>query len=282
LIWLKAGRALRCHHQRVTTRAAAMILPPTTRPVPSWRALLLPREHGSWSLALEPLALGLIAAPSWPGAALALGAVALFFARRPWQAARAGDVRMRSAMIALIALGIVASTGFASGLSQAPGTIGVALLVGVPAGVAFAWFDRRKAGREIAAELCGAAFFAVFPAAMVLAAGRDAGLAAAIAGFALARSWTSILAIRAFLRRRKGAVVESWPSVVAAVAAVVAFGLYANHTGCWIPAAWAGVFLFRATSLLGRRTPAWTARQLGTMEAILGVLVTVTSGLAFP
>ena len=50
-------------------------------------AVFLPREHGSWSLALEPLALGLLVVPSAAGAALAAAALAGFFARRPLKAA---------------------------------------------------------------------------------------------------------------------------------------------------------------------------------------------------
>ena len=120
---------------------------PTKSPRPSLRALLLPREHGSWSLALEPLALGLIAAPSWPGAALALAALALFFARRPWQAARAGDVRLRPALGALAApalgqerLSVIAIPPLATPDSKQTGA-------GSPAAVAW------EASKLIAADL---------------------------------------------------------------------------------------------------------------------------------
>jgi hypothetical protein len=277
LIWLKAPDVATCHHRRVTTRAAAMSQESSVRDRPSIRTLLLPREHGSWSLALEPLALGLIAAPSWPGAALALGALALFFARRPWQGTRTGN---RRAWSVLVMLGIVAALALALGVQRAAGPAGLALLAALPAGAAFAWFDQRKAGREAAAELSGATFFAVFPAALALAAGRDWPIAAVLAGFALARSVTTILAIRTFLRRRKGESVARAPAVLAAIAAVVAFGIYANHTGRWVPALWTGVFLVRTNSLLGPRTPQWTARQLGTMEAVLGVVAVVSTGLA--
>ena len=47
-----------------------------------WREvvkLTLPKEHGSWSLALEPVAFGLLVAPSAAGAALALAAGLGFF-----------------------------------------------------------------------------------------------------------------------------------------------------------------------------------------------------------
>ena len=59
--------------------------------------LLLPREHGSWALAFEPLVLGLLAAPSAAGAALALAVIAAFFARTPCKQV-AADVRKRATL----------------------------------------------------------------------------------------------------------------------------------------------------------------------------------------
>src|SRR4051812_29770921 len=54
-------------------------------PVPS--SVFLPKEHGSWSLAFEPLALGMLLAPSLAGGAFLAAAVAVFFARRPGKVA---------------------------------------------------------------------------------------------------------------------------------------------------------------------------------------------------
>src|SRR6187549_2967288 len=50
---------------------------------PPVATVFLPREHGSWFLVLEPLALGLLVAPSWAGGALAAATLSGFFARRP-------------------------------------------------------------------------------------------------------------------------------------------------------------------------------------------------------
>ena len=49
----------------------------------SLRSVALPREHGGWSLTLEPAVLGLIVAPSLAGVALALAALLAFLARTP-------------------------------------------------------------------------------------------------------------------------------------------------------------------------------------------------------
>jgi len=49
----------------------------------SWRTVVLPREHGGWSLIAEPALLGLLVAPSWAGVALALAGLVAFLARQP-------------------------------------------------------------------------------------------------------------------------------------------------------------------------------------------------------
>lgn len=246
----------------------------------SWRALILPREHGSWSLALEPLALGLIAAPSGPGSALALSAAAIFLARRPWQAARAGDARLGFALSALTLLGLIALLALVAGVHYAQGPAGIALAAAIPAAAAFAWFDRRKAGRAAAAELAGATCFAVFPVAIALAGGRAWPLAVVLGGFALARSTTSILALRTFLRRRKGETVTLRFACGVAIASAVAFVSYAWQGGSWLPAVWTIVFAGRVAWLFGRFPPQWTARQLGMLEAVGGVLAIITTGIA--
>ena len=76
----------------------------------SFRALVLPKEHGSWSLAFEPVALALLAAPSWAGAALAGATVAGFFVRRPLKLAvtlPAADERRRAALRWALLFGVV-------------------------------------------------------------------------------------------------------------------------------------------------------------------------------
>src|ERR1017187_2204793 len=82
----------------------------------SWRAaiqLTLPKEHGSWSLALEPVAFGLLVAPSASGAGLALAAVSGFFLRRPMKLllSRKNDPRQLLAAVCLGILLFLALTG---------------------------------------------------------------------------------------------------------------------------------------------------------------------------
>jgi YwiC-like protein len=49
----------------------------------AWRAMAIPDEHGGWGLTAEPVLLGLLVAPSWAGAALAVAAFVAFLVRTP-------------------------------------------------------------------------------------------------------------------------------------------------------------------------------------------------------
>ncbi|MEO8679320.1 MAG: YwiC-like family protein [Vicinamibacterales bacterium] len=246
----------------------------------SLRSVLLPRDHGSWSFVLEPVALGLIAAPSVEGAAIALGGLALFLTRRPMQIVRAADGRRWLALQLLAVLVIVALASLGYGLWFGGGTASVALLAAVPLAAAFQWFDTRKAAREAAAELCGAFAFAAFAAAIVLAAGRPASVGAMLSGFAAARALASIVPIRTYLRRRKGQAVARWPSVVAPLVGLAAFAGVGAVTGYWWPAAWMVAFTLRAAWLLGPWAPAWTATRVGVIETIIGAAAVLTVGMS--
>src|SRR5208283_2159794 len=95
---------------------------PPAQPASRVRSVFLPREHGSWSLALEPLALGLFVAPSMAGVALALAAAAGFFARRPLRAlVIPPGSGARSELV--LALGILALCS-AAGLGEAAAIAG--------------------------------------------------------------------------------------------------------------------------------------------------------------
>ena len=82
--------------------------------LPTLKSLLLPKEHGSWSLAFEPLVLGLLVAPSVGGLGLAAAMIAGFFLRRPLKLAvtlPAADLRRSAARNWALLLGGVALAG---------------------------------------------------------------------------------------------------------------------------------------------------------------------------
>ncbi len=250
---------------------------------PQVRDILRPREHGAWSLLLEPIALGLLVAPSSAGAALAGAATALFLARRPAQLAFGAtkDPRRRAtARICLIALlGLVGACLAAA--AQLAGLQALwPLLLAVPPAILFVRLDSRGEARTAAAELAGAAAFAAIPAACATLAGIGWPTALALAALALLRTGPAILVVRTYLRRHKGqpmsvdsALAASWLAMTGAAILV-----FANLVGGNAIIA-ALLLLLRAVWLLGPLAPDLRATQLGALESVLGLGFVLAVGL---
>jgi hypothetical protein len=164
--------------------------------------LLLPKEHGSWSLALEPLVLGLLVAPSAAGDGLAVAALAGFFLRRPLKSLlrEPFNAQRKQMMICAFVLIVIAMVG----LLLAAGLGGTAklwpLAPAAMAGIAFAWFDSRNEARAEAAELAGATAFGILPAAFGALAGWSTVESVALAMIMLARSVPTIMFVRTYNR----------------------------------------------------------------------------------
>lgn len=253
-----------------------MFTPPAAkRVVVSPTSLFLPKEHGSWSLAFEPLAVGLLIAPSAPGVALFAAAAAGFFARRPLKAAFGvkSSAPRSDLFAALVVLGsLVLAGGFelmALGQTRALWP----LLLALPCGLLFAYFDSQGEGRAAAAEVAGSAAFAVLPAVFATLAGWSPAAALSLAALMLVRSVPTVLTIRAFLRQRKGEASASWlPIGAAALGSAVVVQLAVTGHLPAIAVAGPMVLWLRTVWLVGPWRPAWTARRAGMFEAALGLL----------
>lgn len=276
---------------------------PTPSPT-TFRALVLPREHGSWSLAFEPVALGLLVAPSPAGAWLALAVAAAFFVRRPLKLALtlpAPDARRAAAWRWVAIFGVAALGTFTVSTNvlnpQQTGTLlrehvlnteqsGWSplwpLLLALPCGIAFLWFDLRGEMREAEAELAGSAAFACVPATLATLAGWSASFALALTALALARSLPTVLVVRAFLRRAKGqpaGLATAALITFAALAVVLTLGALHHVPFLAVPVAF--VFFARSLWLLSPLAPDWPARRVGLLEAILGAVALATLAWAY-
>jgi hypothetical protein len=278
----------------------------------SFRALVLPREHGSWSLALEPVALGLLVAPSRAGAWLALAAVAVFFLRRPLKltfTTPADDPRRLAAArwaaafaaLALLALSLTLAPGTALSLlssAQPPEPHGAneqqavrtlvglhalwPLLLAAPLGIAFLVFDLRGEARAGEAELCGSLAFAWLPATFATLAGWSDGPALALAVLMMARSAPTVLTVRTALRLAKGRDANAWVALGAAGAFLIGVALLQIDGLVPLAAVFVvGLLTLRSAWLLSRFAPAWSARRIGINEAILGVIFLAVLALAY-
>jgi len=279
LIPLKAGRPrMGDDNDMNQTPAMAAAAVPRTEHAASAApvSIFVPKEHGSWSLALEPLALGLIAAPSLAGIAFAGAVAAGFFARRPLKiaTARGPADRRRAAReifvaFSALAVGFLFEAAILGGWRALWPGLAIAPLAGL-----FLAFDTRNESRMAAAEIVGSAALALAPAALGALAGWPAGPALALSAVMLARSVPTVLAVRFCLRLAKGQSsgrAAALLPLLSATAACLAVGALASLR--LVPVAaplLSAVLVLRTGFYAFQRRPAWPARRVGICEAVLG------------
>ncbi len=192
---------------------------------PLIRPLAVPVEHGAWGFLLEPIVLGLLIAPSVPGALIALGSIAVFLIRQPlklalrdWQHSRYPRTAVCEALVGIYS--ITAVVAFGATFSRAL----VPLLFAIPFGVVQFILDYRKQNRSLAAEMCGAIAPAAVIASIVLAAGKPIAIAAPLSALVLVRSIPAVLYVRSVLR------VESRSMMLAAHAMAIGMAAFVSWT----------------------------------------------------
>jgi len=256
-----------------------------TRAPGFFRDLVLPKEHGSWSLALEPLAFGLLIAPSVPWMLFGFAVVAGFFLRRPLGiAARDHRAERRAAARLAVVAGVgiggvfLAATLLAAGVGWLKWLLPSALCGGL-----FLSFDLRNAGRAETAEVAGAAAFAFLPAAIASLAGWGNREALALGLVMLGRAVPTVLSVRAALRGTKSGEHRPGLAVAAAaVACLIGIALARQSIAPWSAVGLLALLTARAIALLVFPRPALRARTIGMLEAALGVVFVLVTALAWP
>lgn len=252
---------------------------------PALKSLLLPKEHGSWSLAFEPVALGLLVAPSRAGAALAVAVAAGFFTRRPLKLActlPAADPRRATAGWLALCGAVLASAALAVAAVRGDWRAFWPLLLAVPFGATFLWFDLRGEMREAEAELAGSIAFALTPAAFATLAGWSPVPALALAGLTLARSVPTVLVVRTCLRLGKGQPVTLFaPLATGTLALLLLVALAARQLVPPAALVLGVIFWLRGCWLVSAFRPAWPARRVGLLEAGLGTIQVVVLASAY-
>lgn len=263
--------------------------PPTLRPpgpfgpltAATWRDVVLPKEHGSWSLAFEPVALGLLAAPSRGGAWLAVAVAAGFFARRPLRLAwrDADPARRAVARTALVVGGTLSLAAVGLAIAAAGPQWLPWLLPTVVAGTVFTVFDLRNDARAALAEVSGVTAFGLLPAVFAHLAGWSGSHALALAALMLGRSVPTVLCVRACLRAAKTGEGHIGPALWAAgLALATGYALARVQLLPGTAVALLAVLAVRSGVLLVFPRPALRARTLGLIEAILGLTFVVGAG----
>ena len=237
------------------------------------RSVALPTEHGSWSLALEPVVLGLLLAPSASGGAVLLGVSVVFLLRRPLQVAiaRGGTTRRRAAAGIALGYGVVAAAAWAS--AALAGGPRVLLAVAAAAPFAVVAFVAGTHGRSRAAgvEVAAAAAFGLLGVGPLLAAGAPLDAAALVVALALCRSLPAVAYVRLRVARERGRPSRVRRAGVVGVHAAVAVAVLAAPWLPWVAATPYVALLGRAA--LGLSGIAWprSIRAVGATEVVLGV-----------
>ncbi len=243
------------------------------------RTVALPVEHGGWGFLLEPLALGLVLAPSPAGAAIAVAALAAFLARHPLKlaladrsrGARYARTRWAEAFAAVYGIAALAAICAAAVSARAP--FWVPCAVAAPLGCVQLAFDARHKGRSLVPELAGAVALGATVSMIVLADGWAAGPALALWAVLAARAAASVLYIRARLRLDRGVAAETastWACHLLALAAVA--GLAAAGWAPWLAVVAIAALLARAARGLSSSRRPVRPQVIGFREMGFGAL----------
>ncbi|HVV01192.1 MAG TPA: YwiC-like family protein [Verrucomicrobiae bacterium] len=234
--------------------------------------LIQPKEHGSWSLVLEPLAFGLLVAPSPGGVSLAFASLAAFLCRRPLKMVLRArfNAPPQLSYACVWMLGSLAAGGLSLALYYSRAKDLWALAPSALAGLVFLWFDSRNSAREELAELCGAITFGMMPFALSILAGHGLWESLAISAIMLSRSIPTVMFIRTCVRRNKGRMVHTAPALAVSSACVLlTSGLVALRLAPGLAVLFALLLAARVFCLLIGN---WrlAAKTTGIMEAAIG------------
>ena len=246
----------------------------------------MPSEHGGWGLTLEPVLLGLLVAPSVAGVLLGVAAFLAFLVRTPLKLALVDLRRDRwlartrlATTVAAVELAMIAILATLATAVAGP-RWWTAVAIAVPFVAVELSFDMRSRGRRLVPELCGAIAVCAVVAAITLAAGEGAAMAAALWVLLAARAVAAIPFVRTQIMRLRGVAdgpVDLHSADLAQVAAIV-LGAFAVALVGSTTAGFVALIAIAALHLAWLRRPPAPAKVLGMRQMALGLaLVLVTA-----
>ncbi len=258
----------------------------------AWRSVIIPAEHGGWGFLLEPVLLGLLVAPTTAGLLLGLATVAAFLIRQPLKilqidrrrklhTARTQRAQRAVAALAVIAGGLAVAS-FAVALGQAGPAFVTPLLLAIPFGAVFLYYDLTKPGRTLQAELAAPPAMAVVAPAMAMMGGWTLPAALALWAGLTARAIPSVIYVRARIRLDRGREPDLiWPAALHVLALFVVAALIWRDL---LPATALIAYLLllaRAVWFLSPARPRISIKAIGFMEMGLGILTVLMLALRF-
>lgn len=260
--------------------AATAIRPKSNVPA---KSIALPIEHGSWGFLFEPLALGLLLAPSISAPFISLFVIGAFMARQPlkflladWKQGR----RLPRTEIALkftLIFGGISAVGFIGSLIFAPAASFIPFVIAAPLAIYLISQDVARQSRELVPEILAAFALAASTAALIVADGGAWPFAIAMWGVMMARLIPSIIYVRDRLRMEKGKDYSRLVPIGLHVAALIAVGALAYFgLGPVLPVLMMAFLLGRAIQGMSSIRQRATAKQIGVQEVIYGCVTVLT------
>ena len=247
------------------------------------KSIALPIEHGSWGFLFEPLALGLLLAPSLSAPFISLLVVGAFMARQPlkflladWKQGRRlprTEIALKFALI----FGGIAAAGFVGSVVFAPAASFIPFVIAAPLAIYLMAQDVARQSRELVPEILAAFALAASTAALIVADGGSWPFALAMWGVMLARLIPSIVYVRDRLRMEKGKDYSRSVPIALHVAALIGVGALACFgLSPMLPVLMMAFLLGRAVQGMSSRRQRATAKQIGVQEVIYGCVTVLT------
>jgi hypothetical protein len=252
------------------------------------RSVALPAQHGGWGFVLEPIALGLLVAPSGYGALLALAALAVFFTHQPLRIAIKDHLKGRRpartvwAERFVLGYGAVAMVAFGLVYTHTDPDFAVPFLLGGPLMVAQLGYDTRNKGRALSAELMGAASLGSIAPAIAVTGGFDLDTAMVLWLILLARTIPSILYVRARLRVERGTAVAITPVWIIHLIGLLGIGAVAwQGKAPWLALLAIAILTGRMAIGLSRYRRPRRVQTIGFLEMGYGLLTVLLVAIGY-
>lgn len=252
------------------------------------KSVALPSEHGGWGFLIEPILLGLLVAPTWRGILITLASVGVFLIHQPLKLVVKDRLKGRLSPRAHVALRFVVVYGLLSLipmvllLSTTPRDFLRPVLLALPLAAVQLAYDARNRSRKFIPELCGALALAMIAPIIAMLGGWS--LAAGL-GLWIALAWrdaTSILYVRARLKREHGKPVSSTVVWLAHGIAILVWGALCSWqiVPCLTLIAF-GLLFGRAVIGLSRYRKPRAPKIIGFLELGYGFLTVIVTALGY-